>query len=197
MVRRSENSFAAKKRRLPHRAVIKRGAPFLAADREELEAACRRIAGNTECLEWTGAADDVRQGWVRLIAFETAEKAAAMQAWIDESRIAERPLPKFGPSREEIAALREAALKWGFATGAARRVVQAYRRKMFEDGNESEAAKYWASHTVAMYRPPGHETMDVAMFLVEWAKTNHPEWFYRRRRQVTGASPPDTKRTEP
>jgi hypothetical protein len=184
MVRRSENSFAAKKRRLPHRATVKRAEPFLAADNEEFEAACRRIAGNTEYLVWSGTSDDERQRWVRLIAFETAEKAAALQAWIDESRIAERPLPRFGPSKEEIATLREEALRWGFATGAARRVVQAYRRKMFEDGNESEAAKYWASHTVAMYRPPGHATIDVAIFLVEWAKTNHPDWFYRRRRDL-------------
>ena len=125
MVRRSTNSFAAKKRRLPHRAVIKRGEPFLNRDRHRLVAAGR-------------------------------------------------PLPKYGPTKEEIEVLREASIRWGFSPGAIRRVVQAYRRRMFEDGN-TEAAKYQASHAVAMYRPPGRdETMTVAMFLVEWAKTNHP-----------------------
>jgi len=183
MVRRTTNSFAQKKRRLIHRAFIKRSGPFRSVDSEEVEAACRRIAGNTEYMHWLTRVE-AREGDWRVIGFESAEKAAEMQAWIDTHDIANRPYPKLGPTAEEVAALREASLKWGFETGAVRRVVQAYRRKMFESG-EGAPAEYQASHTVAMFRPPGHETMTVGMFLVEWAKQNHPDWFYRRRKPTS------------
>ncbi len=179
MVRRSTNTHAQKRKRLPHLAMIKRTEPFLRADAEELEAACVRVAGNEEFYSWNQRHED---GDRRVIGFTTPEKAAAMQAWIDESEIAKRPLPKFGRTKEELEAMRETALRWGFQTGAVRRVVQAYRRKMFEEG-EGPPAEYQASHTVAMYQPPG-ETMDVGMFLVEWAKTHHRDWFYGRRRPV-------------
>lgn len=179
---RSVNTFALMKRRLKHHARIRRSDPFRRVDSEELEVACRRIAGNTEFGMWS-VRDEGRDGDCRVIGFETADRAAAMQAWIDESKIAERPMPKLGPSKEELTALREASLRWGFATGATRRVVQAYRRKMLEDG-EGSAAQCAAAETVQLHRPPGDEPLSVAMFLVEWAKENHREWFYRRRVRV-------------
>lgn len=185
MVRRSENSFAAKKRRLPYRARISRTEGFVRQDAEAIEAECRRIAGNAEYLHWCQSDRGERED-VRLYAFDTPEKAAAMQAWLDANDIAKRPFPKYGPDKAEIAAMREAALKWGFSTGAVRRVVQAYRRKMFESG-EGPPAEYQASHAVWLYKLPFDETMTIGMFLVQWAKEHHPDWFYRRRKVI---SPP-------
>lgn len=176
---RSVNTFAQMKRRLRHHAVIKRSDPFRHVDTAELEAACRRVAGNSEWGSWSARLTN-GQGDVRIIAFETAERAAEMQAWIDESKIAERPMPKLGPSREEMNALREASLRWGFGTGATRRVVQAYRHKMAEDG-EGPGAEMAATEAVIRHRPPDGPPLDVARFLVQWAKEHHREWFYRLR----------------
>lgn len=168
---------------MPHHAFVRRSFPFRRVDEEEIDAACRRIAGNTEYLIWAGWKDD-RERDCRVIGFETPERAKAMQEWIDENRIADRPYPKIGQSKEEFAALREASLRWGFSTGAMRRVVQAYRRKMRESG-EGPQAEYQAAHTVMLYRPPGDEPMIVGMFLVAWAKENHPDWFYGRRKPIS------------
>lgn len=198
MVRRSTNSFALKKKRLLHRAFIKRSDPFRRVDEEELDAACRRIAGNTEFGHWSEWHNE-RDGDHRVIGFETVERAKEMQQWIDTSGIAKRPMPKLGPSTEELAALRDASLKWGFSTGAARRVVQAYRRKMFEAGEGAEA-QYQASHAVALFKLPGDETMTIGMILVDWAKENHADWFYGRRRPASepkaAPSPNDVKKGE-
>ena len=186
MVRRSRNSFALLKSRLRHRAIIKRSDAFLRVDAEELEGVCRRIAGNTDFLSWSQRDDDGRDQYVRVVGFAMPEKAAEMQAWVDQSGIALRPVPKLGPTEEELVALREESLKWGFATGATRRVVQAYRRKMFEDG-EGSSAECAASATVIRHRPPADEPLTIAMFLVEWAKENHADWFYRRRKPINVA----------
>ncbi|HZV06038.1 MAG TPA: hypothetical protein VE999_13250 [Gemmataceae bacterium] len=92
------------KRRVPHHAFIRRTFPFRAVDQKEIEETCRRIAGNTEYLSWAAWRDD-RELNCRVIGFETAERAQAMQTWIEESNIAARPFPKLGPSTEELAAL--------------------------------------------------------------------------------------------
>src|SRR5262249_22171401 len=143
---------------------------------------CRRIAGNTDYATWS-TRDWNKERDCRVVAFETQEKAAEMQAWIDQSGIAFRPVPKFGQTKEEPAALREASIKWGFASGAVRRVVQAYRRQMFESG-EGSAVQCAASATVMRHRPPDGEPLAVAMFLVEWAKEHHHDWFYGHRRAL-------------
>jgi hypothetical protein len=91
MVRRSTNAFAAMQRRLPHKALLHREGPFRRVDSEELEAACRRIADGAEYLTFAG-----RRGAeidCKVICFDTAEKAQAMQAWIAESGIETRPAP--------------------------------------------------------------------------------------------------------
>jgi hypothetical protein len=91
MVRRSTNAFAQKQRRFPHKALLRREAPFGRADSEELEAACRRIADGAEYLTYGGS----RSAEIdcKVICFDTAEKAQVMQAWIAESGIETRPAP--------------------------------------------------------------------------------------------------------
>lgn len=87
---RSTNTFAEKKKRLPHEAYLCREERFRKADADELEAACRRIAGDGEYLRHSG-----RRGALdcTVIRFATVDQALAMQTWIDESGIADRPPP--------------------------------------------------------------------------------------------------------
>ena len=91
MVRRSTNAFAAMQRRLPHKALLHREGPFRRVDSEELEAACRRIADGAEYLTYAGGRGPEID--CKVICFDTAEKAQAMQAWIAESDIETRPAP--------------------------------------------------------------------------------------------------------
>ena len=91
MVRRSTNAFAATKRRLPHKALLRREGPFRRVDGEELEAACRRIADGAEYLAYGGGRGAEID--CKVICFDTSEKAQAMQAWIAESGIEFRPTP--------------------------------------------------------------------------------------------------------
>ena len=88
-MRRRENPFAAKKARLPHKALLRREEPLRPTDRAELEAVTLSIAAGGEYLIYEGTRDDELGCCV--IALDAAEKARAMQAWIDTSRIADRP----------------------------------------------------------------------------------------------------------
>jgi hypothetical protein len=88
MARRRENPVAAIKKRLPHKALLKRDEPFSRADSEELEEMCRRIADGADHFAYAGSRGD--ENGCRVLCFDTAEKARAMQAWIEASGIASR-----------------------------------------------------------------------------------------------------------
>ena len=100
MVRRRHNPHIAAIKRLPHKALLKREDPFCRADSEELEEMCRRIANGSEHYAYaSGRGDD--QG-CKVFCFDTAEKARAMQAWIEASGIAGRPKPEPPPDQPQL-----------------------------------------------------------------------------------------------
>ena len=121
--RKGEDTIAAKRRRMPYVAKMKREDPFRPEDAREIEAACRRVAAAGEFMVLAGWREDA--GY-RVYHFATWAKARAMQHWIDRSGIANRPMPKLGLSVEEKAERQRQALAWGVATGAAHAVVHAY-----------------------------------------------------------------------
>jgi hypothetical protein len=90
MARRKANPFADKLRRLPYRASIKRDGPFRRGDDAEIEAACVRIAAGAEFISYAGSRGE--ESGCKVLGFDTPEKAREMQAWIDESGIATRPM---------------------------------------------------------------------------------------------------------
>ena len=100
MVRRRENPVAQIKKRLPHKALLKREEPFSRADSEELAEMCRRIADGTDHYSYAGTRGD--ENGCRVVRFDTAEKARAMQAWIEASGIANRPRPEPPPDQPQL-----------------------------------------------------------------------------------------------
>jgi len=173
MARRRTNTHAQRKRRLPFVAVIEREEPFLAADREEIEAECRRITNGEEFYHTMARFG--RAYW-HTVHFASQHQADAFSAWCTRTAIARRDVPRFGRSPEEKAAFREACLVWGFRTGAIRRIVQAFRHTKGPLMQQHSAAQ----NVAWSYRPP--EDGDVAMELVHWAMENHWHWFHRQRR---------------
>ena len=100
MVRRRSNPFDEKRKRLPHKALLRREDPFRKADGEEFEAACKRIAADAEFLVYArGRGEELG---CKVICFDTPEKAKAMQAWIDASGIATRPRPEPPPDYPQL-----------------------------------------------------------------------------------------------
>jgi hypothetical protein len=201
--RKGEISIDARLRRagLLHVAKIKREDPFRTVDREEINAACRRIAA--------AGAWDSRAGWgpesgYLLFYFASWAKARAMQHWIDRSGIARRPVPKMGPTKEEKAAKERELMEWALGSGAAREIVQAYRRRMFAGGAHVSALceAYQVAADLGCRRDGLHDAVE---HIIEWARTNHAEWFNRCRpadealtkaaKTVTApvAAPPPTK----
>ena len=89
--RKGEDTVAAKKRRMPFVAKIKREDPFRPEDEREVQAMCRRIAAAGEFVSLAGWRSDA--GY-RVFHFATWSKARAMQHWIDRSGIARRPMPR-------------------------------------------------------------------------------------------------------
>jgi hypothetical protein len=69
-------------------------------DRNELEAVTRSIAAGGEHLIYEGARGE--ELGCRVIAFDAHEEAQAMQAWIDRSRIADRPRPEPPPDYQQL-----------------------------------------------------------------------------------------------
>ena len=190
--RKGEISIDARLRRagLVHVAKIKREDPFRTADREEINAACRRIAAASI---W-----DSRAGWgpeagYRLFYFSTWAKARAMQHWIDRSRIAYRPMPRMGPTKEEKEAKERELMEWALGSGAAREIVQAYRRYIFAGGGHAGALcnAYDAAKDLGCQRDGLNDAVE---YIIEWAKTNHAEWFNlcRPPAEETSAEPVKT-----
>jgi hypothetical protein len=69
-------------------------------DRDELEAVALSIAAGGEYLIYEGTRGD--EFGCLVMAFDAPEKAQAMQAWIDTSRIADRPRPEPPPDYPQL-----------------------------------------------------------------------------------------------
>jgi hypothetical protein len=91
MAPRRGNPFAGALKRLPHKALLRRDEPLLPSDNDEVMAAMVGIAAGAEYLAYSGSRGD--ELYCRVFCFDTAEKARAMQAWLDTSGIANRPAP--------------------------------------------------------------------------------------------------------
>lgn len=91
MVRRRGNPFANALKRLPHKALMRREDPLRSSDHDEAEAVMLSIAAGAEYLVYAGTRGN--ELYCRVFCFDTAEKARAMQAWIDASGIEHRPAP--------------------------------------------------------------------------------------------------------
>jgi hypothetical protein len=91
MALRRHNPFAAKLKRLPHKALLRRADSLFKAVHDELEAVMLSIANGGEYLCYSGSRGTEID--CRVICFDTEEKAHAMQVWIDASGIASRPRP--------------------------------------------------------------------------------------------------------
>lgn len=91
MVRRRGNPFAEMLKRLPHKALMRREDPLRPSDDDEVMAVMLSIAAGNQYLAYAGTRGD--ELYCRVFCFDTAEKACAMQAWIDASGIANRPGP--------------------------------------------------------------------------------------------------------
>ena|SRR5215212_3359055 len=91
MVRRRGNPFAGTSKRLPHKALLRRHEPLLPSDNDEVMAVMVSIAAGAEYLAYAGIRGD--ELYCRVFCFDTAEKARAMQAWIDASDIESRSAP--------------------------------------------------------------------------------------------------------
>ena len=173
MVRRSTNSHALAKRALPHVAIIDCEDPRRPEDRDELDAQCLRITNGQafyRCQRRNGSR------YVHVVHFGEPHQARALEDWVWRTRFTQRPAPNYGPP-EERAALAEAAVVWGFLTGAIRRVVQAFRHEM---GGSLTRARKEALHTTQLYKMTGDEKI-VMEALVLWASQNHPNWFHGHR----------------
>ena len=99
--RKGEDTPAKKRRRLGLRVVIEdREEPFRAADRDELEAECRRITNGPEFfynMERNGGR------YEHVVRFAAEHQAAALADWLRRERIAEPPAPRYAPTAEERA----------------------------------------------------------------------------------------------
>ena len=100
MVRRRHNPFASELRLLPHRALLRREEPFRGLDEEEVKMTCNRIAQGAKWLAYAGSRG-IENG-CRVFAFDTPEKAQAMQAWIATSGVESRPHPEPPPNYPQL-----------------------------------------------------------------------------------------------
>jgi hypothetical protein len=89
--RRGGNPFANALQRLPHKALMRRDEPLRRSDDDDLMAMMLSIAAGAEYLAYAGTRGE--ELYCRVFCFDTAEKARAMQAWIDASGIESRPAP--------------------------------------------------------------------------------------------------------
>ena len=100
MVRRRGNPFEAQRRRLPFKAFLRREDPFRPCDADEIAAMKLSIASGAEYLSYAGSQGD--ELYCTVFCFDSAEKARAMQAWIDASGIAQRPKPESPPNYPQL-----------------------------------------------------------------------------------------------
>lgn len=172
-MRRRSNPISAKRKGLPYVAKIKREDPFRPQDEREIEQACRRIAAAGDYLALAGWREEA--GY-RLFHFATWAKARAMQHWIDRSGIAQRPMPKLGLTAEEKAERDRQALAWGLESGAAREVLQSYRRARHRGDSKLTSFNAAAATAIALGRPRD-ECENTVRVLIAWAMAHHRDWF--------------------
>ena len=147
---------------------------FFRADQEELDTAIKEIAAGTDWYSFRGSRGD--ESNFTVIRFSTTEKAAAMQRWIETSKIETRPIPRHGRTAEEEAELKRNALEWGQHSGAIRAAVLAYRQHRADD-NPEVPCMFAAAMAIRQLGPPSDEWHLYANWYLNWARANHPEWF--------------------
>ena len=172
-MRRRTNPVTIRRKRLPYVAKIKRDDPFRPQDEREIEQACRRIAAAGDYLALAGWREE--SGY-RLYHFATWAKARAMQHWIDRSGITHRPMPKLGLTAEEKAERDRQALAWGLGTGAARDILQSFRRARHRGDSELTSFNA-ATATAAALGRPRDECEHTVRVLIAWARQHHGAWF--------------------
>ena len=96
-----------------------------------------------------------------------------MQHWIDRSGIADRPMPKLGPTAEETAEEKREALAWAMESGAVHAIVSAYRCAR-PAGDEHLTAFNKASDMAKHLGRPLSRIEDTTRTVLEWAKDNYP-----------------------
>lgn len=178
--RKGEDTLAAKKRRMPFVAKIRREDPFRIEDQREIHAMCRRVAAASEFCMFAGWREDA--GFL-VYHFTTWAKARALQYWIDRSGVSKRPAPKLGLSKEEKAAEAREALAWAMNTGAIREMVQTYRLGRFQGDDHLTAFNAACDVAKTLDRPVEKLELTTRAAL-EWAKEHHREWFYRYEAQT-------------
>jgi hypothetical protein len=95
LMRHKANPFQEPKRRLPHKAFLRRDDPFRRVDEEEIVKACRRVAQGAPWMTYAGSRGP--ENGRRVFGFDTPEKARALQTWIEVSGIERRPRPEPAP----------------------------------------------------------------------------------------------------
>ncbi len=81
--------------------------------------------------------------YLQVVRFASEHQAEAFRSATQRCDFARRPVPQFGPPAEERAAFSEAALLWGFRTGAIRRVLKAFRNTPGSLTQQWSAARQW------------------------------------------------------
>jgi hypothetical protein len=157
-------------KRLPFKAVIEREKAFRSEDRAEIAAEATRLTNGADFYHVMERRGD---RYHHVVCFESERAAQEMQRWIMNTRIGERPAPTYGPSKEERAAQAEASVIWALRIGAARRIVQAWRRTPGSLLIKETAAR----RAAALYEIPG-DPAAVAQHIVSWAMENYPKWFH-------------------
>ena len=147
---------------------------FFRADQTELDTAVNEIAADTESYRFRGSRGD--ESNFTVIRFSTAEKAIAMQRWIESSKIETRPVPKIGRTAQEEAELKRSALEWGQHSGAIRAAVRAYLEHQADD-NPEVPCMFAAAMAIRQLGPPSGEWHLYAGWYLSWARENQPEWF--------------------
>jgi hypothetical protein len=112
--RKSEDTPAKKRRRLPHKVIIERRQPFRAADEAEVEAECLRITNGAEFYHHMERFGDV---YWHVVRFSSEHQAEAFRAAAQRCAFARRPAPLFGPPAEERAAFQRSCLAVGLPHG--------------------------------------------------------------------------------
>lgn len=181
--RKGEDTYAKRRRRLPCKVIIEREKPFRSFDTDELEAECRRITNGAEFLHTMERFGDV---YWHVVRFAVEHQAEAFREWLHRTRFDQRPVPQFGPTAQEQAAFEQAALVWGFRTGAIRRSLQAFRRTKGSLMQQHSAAQ----DVIHAYTPP--QGMDIANVFLDWVNKHHWHWFHGYRTPTDSPfRPPD------
>jgi hypothetical protein len=184
MVRRSENTFSALRRRCKHRVVLNRECgTWLERDSKELDAAVERIADGTDHVVYAGShADGADNFNKQILAFADPDKAREAARWIEESGIEHRPQLKWGLTPEEQQERYRLAFEWGERTGVMREAVRTYADHRARHAGEASAL-FWAAMVV---REAGDLPFDdwnvIAKWFVLHAQQHHPDWLGRRGR---------------